>query len=53
MTVFFATPLILTVERIEQPSTNAEITCSRFLESSLFMDILCLSGTRTSSPEEV
>lgn len=37
MTVFLATPVILTVERIEQPSIKLWITCARVVESRRFM----------------
>ena len=37
MTVFFATPVILTVERIEHPSIKHEITRERCVDVSRFM----------------
>jgi hypothetical protein len=35
--VFLATPVILTVDLIELPSTSAAITCACFILSNLFI----------------
>src|SRR6266540_1564704 len=50
-TVFFATPVMRTVERIELPSTRAAITRTRFSVLSLFiltiiLERLCIVNTR-------
>ena len=39
MTVFFATPVMRTVERIEQPSIKQLMTCALVLRSKRF--IMC------------
>ncbi len=42
MTVFFAAPVILTVERIEQPSIRQLTICARVVESNRFMKFIIL-----------
>lgn len=40
--MFLATPVMRTVERIEQPSTRQEMTRTRFSLDSLYILLLCL-----------
>ena len=44
-TVLLLTPVILTIELIEFPSTRAEMICPRFVAESLFTKLsICLLG---------